>query len=301
MGWPLSGRQPGNSIVSKMVHSLGLLKNDESHKQLRIYIVHARFGRQSDLQSVLLVQSYSSSSSSSSTERNLVPRVNHTMPSFKRILKAFYADKVYYHFKVYVYFKKTFVVVEKDLSSLPPLGDALKRAGVEAVRVTAGALAQDGSESPRLRYRDDERRSRSFAYLRKGYRGVALVSNGEVVGDIWYCGGPKRPGNRPIHPDLKVLATSCGNHDAYGFDLYLCPEKRGKNWANLLQRAAVNEMKNDGFTRALGYYDVKNLPALWVHRTLQWTEVQRVDVMRFYFFRHTHIRSVRGAKVSTIR
>jgi len=197
-------------------------------------------------------------------------------PRIKSFLKAAEVDRVYYYLQDRIFLARTSVLVEKDLSSLQPLGDALQRAGVEIVRVTTDAHCT---------FHDEARRKKTLRYLRRGYRGVALVMAGVVVGDIWYW-SPRLPGGDSVHPDLKWLPISCGNDDVYGFDLHLCPDNRGKNLANLLQLAALHEMRKDAFKRVFGYYWLDNLPALWVHRTLRFKEVRRVAVTRLFFIRH---------------
>jgi len=216
--------------------------------------------------------------------------MNSLKHGFKGILKAVGVGSAYYYLKERVYLKMTAVVVQKDLSALSPLEPALDRAGVEILRIsTSGVDFQPLNASARVRYRSQERRDKALFYLRKGYRGVALVKDGEICGDIWYWGHWDSHAHA-VHPDLGWLAISCGCEDAYGFDLYICPDDRGKDWSRLLQSAALRQMKDDGFKRALGYYVLDNLPALWVHRTLKWSEVQRVEVARFFFLRQSRVK-----------
>jgi len=216
--------------------------------------------------------------------------MNSLKCNLKRILKAVGVGSVYYYFKEWVFLKKTAVVVQRDLSSVSPLEPALERAGVEIHRISpSGVDFQQGNSSGRVRYRSQERRDKALFYLRKGYRGVALVKEGEIHGDIWYWGHWDSHAHA-VHPDLRWLSISCGSQDAYGFDLYICPDNRGKDWARLLQDAALRQMRDDGFRRALGYYWLNNLPALWVHRTLKWSEIQRVDLARFFFLRRSRVK-----------
>lgn len=200
----------------------------------------------------------------------------------KRILKIFKLDIVYYFFRGYVFINKVAVTVEKDLSSLLPMEDSLERAGVQLVAITPRSLMQDAKKEESLIYPDEDRLKRALRYLNKGYQGFALVRGREVSGDIWYTSARNHQ-KGPVHPDMTWLGIRCGDNDAYAFDMYLHPDKRGKNMANLLQNGALHEIRKNGFARALGYYWAKNIPALWVHRTLQWKELRRVQITRFFF------------------
>ena len=215
-------------------------------------------------------------------------RINQLLirnPRVKRLLKAAQMHRLYHYLEGRIFFSKIGVLVEKDLSSLQPLGDAVAKAGLQVVRVTADALAPNTPTHPPLSYQSEKRHQKILRYLRCGYRGVALARSGVVVGDVWYW-SPAFALENALHPDLRWLPISCGKDDVYGFDLVLFPGERGKNLANLVQTAALHEIRRDGFQRVFGYYWLDNLPALWVHRTLRWKEVRRVAVSRFYCFSH---------------
>lgn len=204
---------------------------------------------------------------------------------FKPILKAVKLDTLYYFMHARIYINKVAITVEKDLSSLRPVQGLLEQAGVKLVEITPGSLMQSATTQPSLTYPDEERQKTAMNYLKKGYRGIALVNGKEVSGDIWYTSASNR--TTTIHPDMKWLLMNCGDNDAYAFDMYLHPGNRGKNLANLLQNGALHEIRKNGFARALGYYWADNIPALWVHRTLQWKELRRVKVTRFLCLRHS--------------
>lgn len=205
--------------------------------------------------------------------------------STKNLLKFFKVDVVYYFFKNYIFFNRVAVKAEKNLADIVPVDAQLEKAGVKLVEITSSSLRGDDNCQP-LFYLDEERKEKALLYLRKGYQGLAVVSGNEVNGDIWYTSARNKP-KGSIHPDLGWLKMSCGESDAYAFDMYLNPARRGKNLANLLQGGVLNQIKKDGFTRALGYYWAENIPALWVHRTLQWTETGRVKVSRFWCLSRT--------------
>jgi hypothetical protein len=129
-------------------------------------------------------------------------------------------------------------------------------------------------------------------YLDKGYRGFALVNGNEVIGDIWYAAAPAAE-NGTIPPDVKWLGIRCKDCYAYTFDMYVNPAKRGGAMAALLQLGALHELKKMGFDRAFGYFWSNNIPALWIHRTLKWSEHARIKMTRFFFIKfvsHSHLR-----------
>jgi GNAT superfamily N-acetyltransferase len=216
---------------------------------------------------------------------------NYEMKNFlpnklKYFLKAVKIDILYYFMRSNIHLNKVAITVEKDLSSLRPLNDLLVQADVQLVTITPDVLTQNTKSQQSLVYPDEERRKKAMKYLEKGYRGIAVVSGNEVSGDIWYTSACSQK-KGTVHPDLKWLKMKCGDKDAYAFDMYLHPGKRGRNLANLLQNGALHEIRKGGYGRALGYYWAENIPALWVHRTLQWKELRRVKVTRFLSLRYS--------------
>jgi hypothetical protein len=204
----------------------------------------------------------------------------------KNILRAIKLDAVVSFIERKIFINRIAVTVEKDLSLLPPLKDSLNDTNVKLVEITPDLLSQEADAQQALIYLDDKRhknrRQKAACYLNKGYRGFALVRGNEVLGDMWYVGA--LTGHKEIlHPDMKWLGIRCGANEAYAFDMYLYPEKRGKNMAILLQNGTLHEMKKDGFKIAFGYYLVKNTPALWVHRMLRWKELRTIKLSRFFF------------------
>ena len=198
----------------------------------------------------------------------------------KHILKLIRFDVLFYYLRSRVYINKIAVPVVKDLSTLSPVKDSLEQAGVELVEITSESLSMNSTTGQRLIYSDDQRMKTAIDYLEKGYRGVALVSGDEVSGDIWYV-SPGNHGSNALHPDLKWLRLECRDSDVYAFDMYLYPGKRGKNLGNMLQNGALHEIRKHGYARVFGYYWAENIPALWVHRTLHWQELQKLKVSRF--------------------
>lgn len=215
--------------------------------------------------------------------------VNYLKIHVKPYLKIIKLDILYYFLLSRFFVNRIAVTVEKDLSSLPPPGDLFREAGLRLVAITPESVRQDGENQNVMSYptksKSENRYAKAVNYLDKGYRGFALVRGNEVCGDIWYVGGRSDQKEAP-HPDLKWLRIQCANDEVYAFDMHLYPEQRGKNMAVLLQSGALHELKRKGFKRAFGYYWAKYLPALWVHRTLQWKELGRIKVSRLLFISH---------------
>jgi GNAT superfamily N-acetyltransferase len=176
-----------------------------------------------------------------------------------------------------VYRHREAIVVEKDLSSVASPEEALRQVNVHIEEITAPVLARHALQFP-VR----NRALKALRYLKKGYGGFALVSGNEVKGDIWYSASPAAQ-NGAHTPDVKWLGIQCEDNYAYTFDMYLNPEHRGGPLASLLQRGALYELKKKGFDRAFGYFWANNIPALWVHRMLKWSERGRIKMTRFFF------------------
>jgi GNAT superfamily N-acetyltransferase len=118
---------------------------------------------------------------------------------------------------------------------------------------------------------------------REGYYAYSVVSNGQIVGDIW-CATPRNIKTDPIHPDLVWLGISCGPNEAYMFDMYVKPDARGKEITSFLLSHALQHLKQNGYSRSYGFYEKNNLPALWIHRLFGYIELQKRKVSRILFY-----------------
>lgn len=127
-----------------------------------------------------------------------------------------------------------------------------------------------------------------FSNTEKGYYAYAAVSNGEIIGDVW-CAAPARIKCTPIHPDLPWLGITCANDEAYMFDLYVYPDSRGKVAASFLLGSALHHLKESGHKRSYGFYEVDNLPALWIHRLFGYSELGKRRSYRFLFYKRTEV------------
>jgi GNAT superfamily N-acetyltransferase len=127
------------------------------------------------------------------------------------------------------------------------------------------------------------RRLKMPHHTRAGYYAYAVVSNGEIIGDIW-CATPRGVEAGTVHSDLVWLGIECGENDAYMFDMYVTPDSRGKAVASYLLWNALNHLKESGFDRVYGFYEKNNLPALWTHRLFGYTELTNRKVTHILLY-----------------
>jgi hypothetical protein len=126
------------------------------------------------------------------------------------------------------------------------------------------------------------RRYKALLKTESGFRGFALAHGNTIVADTW-CAMP-RGGKCASHPDLKMLAITCREGEAYGFDMLIDPDYRGKNLAVPLQRALHHVLKREGCLTKYGSYYDDNLPAMWMHRMLKYRELPKRRVSRFLVY-----------------
>lgn len=126
------------------------------------------------------------------------------------------------------------------------------------------------------------RRYKALLKTESGFRGFAFAQGNAIVADAW-CALPQG-GKCAWHPDLKMLAIVCKEGEAYGFDMMINPDYRGRNLAVPLQRALHHALKREGCARMYGSYYDDNLPALWMHRMLKYRELPKRRVSRFLIF-----------------
>jgi len=167
-------------------------------------------------------------------------------------------------------------VVEKDVAALEERDVAPAASQWEILEVSAdngsglylsGLCRKPGSLGT----------AKTQRYLRSGFRGVAALRNGQVVGSVWSV--TKAESKLPwVHRDLKRLRVGLADGEAYMFDMYIEPEHRGLALSTSLFREAFRGLRARGLVKAKGYYVVDNLPALWMHRVLGYREVGRVRV-----------------------
>lgn len=125
--------------------------------------------------------------------------------------------------------------------------------------------------------------------LKKGCRSFVLIKEKEIIGDIWYI--PSSASTPRPHPDLNLLGIDLGPQDVYAFDMHVSKTWRGKNMATAFMASVLKELRKMGYQRAYGFYESKNIPALWVHRLIGYIEMPAVGIKHFTFFRKSLRRS----------
>lgn len=168
-------------------------------------------------------------------------------------------------------------VVEKDLEATE--AKDVKPADSAGTMIEVSSADSGPYLSALRRERGDLSRAKALRYLESGFRGVAAVEGGRVIGAVWSV--TRDESRLPwVHGDLRRLRVGLEAGEAYMFDMYIEPEHRGMALSTSLFRAAYAGLRARGFLKAKGYYAVNNLPALWMHRVLGYREVARVRVRR---------------------
>ncbi|QWV93983.1 GNAT family N-acetyltransferase [Geomonas oryzisoli] len=182
-----------------------------------------------------------------------------------------------------IYLNRVAVPVEIPLDALRPVTDFSRPADEAVLELSPELLGER-----RLVYRYQSRYLKALNYLDKGYRGFALVKGNTVAGDIW-CADRRQGGATGTHPDESWLGIECRPGEAYTFDMFVDPAHRGGNLAAALQNGALHLLRKRGITKAYGFFWADNVPALWVHRTLRWRELQRVRASRLVLSRKLYV------------
>lgn len=164
---------------------------------------------------------------------------------------------------------KTRMTLDKWRKGLQP-----KNSNAECLEIWREVL-----DSRQLRYVVKSRCLKAQRNLDLGYKGFVLVNGDEVMGDVWYVENANGLEGK-IHPDLAWLDIQLGPQDVYMFDMFLRKEHRGGGTARLLLIGALTQLREKGFRRAYGYYISQNIPALWIHRTMGYEELSRIEVKR---------------------
>ncbi len=179
-----------------------------------------------------------------------------------------------------VFWQRMAIPGEMDLSTLPAFGD------LEGSDYQFNELKLEGLRAGKWSFTEPSRRFKAPGNLKKGWRGFVLVKGSTVVGDIWRI-TPREGGNSVTHPDLDMLGISCGEREAYAFDMFIDSAYRGKNLAVPLQRSLHSTLKIEGYEKVYGFYWGDNLPALWMHRMLKFKELPKRRVSHFFFLQTT--------------
>jgi hypothetical protein len=95
-----------------------------------------------------------------------------------------------------------------------------------------------------------------------------------------------------------MLGITCGDKDAYAFDMQISTAHRGENLAAPFQRALQATLKAEGWHKVCGYYWDDNLPALWMHRILKFKELPKRQVTRFLIYQKAETIARSGRPVN---
>jgi ribosomal protein S18 acetylase RimI-like enzyme len=175
------------------------------------------------------------------------------------------------------YWNREIVFVEKNLSVYDLKSKPEEKDSLQFIEIAEQATGN------KLLYPLKSRQIKIKKNLAKGYGSFAVIRNMEVLGDVWYVHNDYSMKNCK-HPDLKWLGLRLTPKEVYMFDMYTDPNKRGKGLVNYLFSCCLQELKKRGFQKVYGYYEVDNLPALWMHRTMGFKENQRIKLKKFFSF-----------------
>ena len=167
---------------------------------------------------------------------------------------------------------------------------ALKPASRTDDASSFGFMVVDGANAAALECMNDtrSRRLKGTYNTGNGYYAYAVVSAGKIIGDIW-CASPRSIRSDTVHPDLEWLGITCGDNDAYMFDMYVAPDSRGKVVTSLLLGGALAHLKEQGFHRVYGFYEKANLPALWTHRLFGYKELPNRKITRLLLYMNSEV------------
>lgn len=179
----------------------------------------------------------------------------------------------------FVFYKEEDAVpVVKDLEDLKNLKNPSGFDGLKLVEIRP-----DNFNDINIKYPAPSRKERAGRYFKKGYRSLALVKDGGVIGDLWYLTGSETI-NKGTHPHLKWFGINLKKDAVYMFDMYFTPDERGKALSTFFMNSVLHKMKDDGFKKAYGYFALHNIPALWVHRLVGFKEMPRVAIRRYFLY-----------------
>jgi GNAT superfamily N-acetyltransferase len=183
------------------------------------------------------------------------------------------------------FINKAAIPVVKDLAETSSFRNSLEDQKYAFIEVTRETLSLN-----HYTYRIKSRFLKAKKNITKGYRAFAIVHDDLIIGDIWFV-SRKASRHHRLHKDVDLLRLNPGPDDVYMFDMFIDPVERGKNIAVLLMGCSLARLRELGFLKAFGYFEAKNIPALWVHRTLKFTELNRVFISRYLFFRTSQAKT----------
>ena len=180
--------------------------------------------------------------------------------------------------KFSIYRNEEAVPVEKDLSTL----DALKQLeGVGDFKLME--LNKQNYCLDDLKYPLQSRKEKVFVNIENGYSAYVLTKNNQVVADIWYVTGSAAYAS-PIRKYLIWFGINLNKDEAYLFDMHLLPDERRRGMAAFFMGSVLQNLKEKGVRKVYGYFDAKNIPAMWVHRLMKYRELPRLKISKLLWF-----------------
>lgn len=180
-------------------------------------------------------------------------------------------------FKKVVCWNREIIVVEKNLFKFNLKSKSDIDANLEFINITK----KSAHKSKKLTYPLRSRQLKLRNNLINGYQTFAVTKNSEVLGDLWYVGRNNLE-EKCSHPDLKWLNLKLAPKEAYLFDMYIDPQKRGGGLVNYLFSRSLEALKTQGFAKVYGFYEADNFPALWMHRTMGYEEIERLKLKKLF-------------------
>lgn len=184
-------------------------------------------------------------------------------------LKVFFHDRVFW--------KRMATPVDLDLTALPVQEKILADSQFTLVQPSLKEV-----QAKKWRYATRSRETKAQRYLKEGRRNFAIATGNLIVADIW-CERPCSPAHAVQHPDLRLFGLDCREGETYAFDAFIDPAYRGHNLAVPLQRFLQQTLKREGCKKVYGSYYDDNIPAMWMHRVLRFTERPKREISRFFF------------------
>jgi len=182
-------------------------------------------------------------------------------------------------FKKTVCWNREIILVEKNLFKFNLKPKSNSDANLKFIKITKKSADKFKKLACPLR----SRRLKLRNNLINGYHAFAVTKNSEVLGDLWYVARNNLE-EECNHPDLKWLGVRLAPKEAYLFDMYIDPKKRGGGLVNFLFSQSLEALKKQGFAKVYGFYEADNFPALWMHRTMGYEEIERRKLKKLFSF-----------------
>jgi GNAT superfamily N-acetyltransferase len=195
---------------------------------------------------------------------------------FYQFLEFRKAGKVFASLKQEIFGSEEVVPVKKSLSVLKTMPCHPESSHFDFDVFSFGSTLSD------LTFVLKSREARAKIYLKKGYQGLVLLRDKEVVGEVWLTpGSSEKPNN--VHPMAELLGLTIGPHEAYMFDMFVSSSERGKSITTYFLNRSLEEMKENGYENVYGFFAADNTPALWIHRILGYEELLHCCINRRFF------------------